>query len=631
MMPTVSCQLSLVQLSLAQVSLAQASLAQVSLAQGGALRLAIPAGLLLLATLPVIVWLHMRRRVRRRIRVPSVTPWLVLLAVPQRRKMIPKSWLLVMHVLAASFLALAVAGPTLIGATQPTADRVVVLDTTTSMSAGTRWAEAQALVRELATATPGDFSLVALGPRARAVVVREREVLAVEDAIEGLSPSGSGADLDGALHLAGQLAGDDAEIVVITDGGIVTGNDAVDAHRWQVVGEPVANAAIVAAGSSGSPGARQLYVRARFFGEGQAPATLQLFLDGTVADERHVQLRPGEALEYLWTVPPSASAAEVHLTAGDSMATDDVAMVPLEPRKLRLEIVGDSPAVERAVEALPDVEVSRAGGASYHTDGTVDVTVFIGDVPDDLPPGGIVVFRPVGDRWTVGEGEAAGGLPASTGSDGAAISAASAHPITAGLDFGSATLSGATEVRVPAWGQAIVTDGGVPVAFAGEREGRRIAVLAFDPDGGSLSSRLAFPLLVARAVDWVSPQVVDGVIGLGEEAPLPPGIYDVRGPDRIFRDVSGVFRGTHMPGAYSATSARASAPRVIHFAVMAGDEEESDTSTLREPPALEGTPSTSGAASGRGFWPWLAAAAAVVLLAEGAWRARAVDSEGSDS
>ncbi len=106
--------------------------------------------LALLGAVPVILWLHrLRRRVPER-GVPSPVPWLVLRsAEPMRRRSVPPSVLLALHVLSGVLLALAAAGPLQArGAAAPSGDVALIVDTTLSMRAGDRWPAARAAAAE---------------------------------------------------------------------------------------------------------------------------------------------------------------------------------------------------------------------------------------------------------------------------------------------------------------------------------------------------------------------------------------------------------------------------------------------------------------------------------------------------
>ena len=186
------------------------------------LRTVLPWALGLLALLPVILWLHRRRRPARSILVPSLQPWRIFgpEATPSRRRF-ERSWLLVAHLIAAAGLALGASGLRFAGGGGPVA---IVLDASPSMAAADRWAEARRAVDRLATGRDGTVSLIVLDERPRVLVRGSSDAGEIAAALRGLEPRAptevSGPpDLVGALGQAASLVGG-GEIIVVSDGAL---------------------------------------------------------------------------------------------------------------------------------------------------------------------------------------------------------------------------------------------------------------------------------------------------------------------------------------------------------------------------------------------------------------------------
>ncbi|MFN2114923.1 MAG: vWA domain-containing protein, partial [Anaerolineae bacterium] len=543
-----------------------------------------PAGLLFLLALPLILWLHSRRRREVRVVVPSVTPWLALrAAVPPRRRAIPASLLLLMHLTVAALVAIALAAPSLPGVLGAARDRALVVDTTTSMAAGGRWTEALDAARAVVSETPGEVTLVTLAPRPEVLLARETDRGRVLEELGALGPGGTGADLTAALALARAVAGPEAEIVVVSDGGPATGNgnvggegaagggpetdaeaapdsesfdgagltgmEAGDGVRWEVVGDALDNAAVVAVGSLTSGGRTQLFARLAAFGS-ETVAPLLLSVDGHEAERVEARVAADGTFETVWTLPYGGRTATVSMETGDELSADDQVTVPLEQETLRVELVGSSDAVERALLSIPSVSLTTAGPGSYRTDGTVDVTVFVQQVPEVLPPGGVMVFAPPRGSWrptereggyVIGDGSAAvagsldesraaaGGSDGSSGDGSEAASgsvgatASAGRGLASGIGLAGARLAAPTRLLAPDDGEVLLEAEGAPVVVAGTDAGSRIVVFGFDPDGGDIATRLAFPLLVARSVEWVTPPRPAPLNPAGRAVQLPPG------------------------------------------------------------------------------------------------------------
>lgn len=579
-----------------------------------------PLGLAFLFALPLILWLHLRRRRPRRIVVPALTPWLALpSAAPPRRRRVPPTVLLAMHLAAASALALALAGPALRGTTGTAVDRAVVLDVTTSMGAGDRWSRALATARDLAAGTRGALTLVTLEARPRVLAARDADGRRAAAALARLEAGATGTATDEALALAAAVAGPSAEIVVVTDGAIARPGPGAPAARWEVVGPAVDdgsldNLAVVQAGARSAGGQTRLFARVASFAAEAVAAPLALEVDGRVVDTRAVDLAPGGTFETVWTVPGGATTAVVRLDARDALAVDDAAIVPLERAGRRVQLVGDSPAVARALAAIPDARLERLGLATFHADGSVPASVFVGAVPDTLPPGGVVLFDPPPGRLFKARAADAEGRVAAVGG----------HPLVADLGLAGVRLAGLTDPEVPAWAEPVLAADGMTAALAGTFGASRLVVFAFDPDAGNLAGRLAFPLLVARALAWAAPEGAPAAVAAGDAIPLPPADALVQTPDGAVRRAWGQFDATRRPGLYLVTTGMPGSGRPERIAVRAGDLLESNlrrradlpVRTESRPPGL---PTTD---AGHPLWPWLATFALALVMIESLWRAR---------
>ncbi len=570
-----------------------------------------PAGLLFLGALPVILWMHLRRRWPHRAVVPSLTPWSALRSAwPRQRRRVPPAVLLVLHLTAAALAGLSVGRPRLPGASEDALDRAVVLDVTSSMGAGSRWPAALIEAQALLGSTRGQATLVTLGPQPRVLVARDEDGRAAKAALRSLAPGGTRARTDEALDLAAAVAGPGAEIVVVSDGGVSEPGPDAPPARWVLVGEPVDNVAIIDAAARRTGGEVRLFARVASFAAAGRSVDLTLHADDRLVDDRTFELDPGQTVELVWRLPEGAQTSEVRLAGNDALAADDVAVVPLEGSAIWAQLIGDSPTVARALAAMPDVRLERAGLGTYRMDGSA-LSVFVGAVPDELPLGGVLLFNPPPSAL----------FEAGSSSESAAVGPVGDHELVAGLDLSGVVLAGVGDPELPPWATVVLEAGGRSAVFAGTPGQSRVVVFAFDPDAGNLSERLAFPLLVARAANWADPVRLPTVVSAGTAVRLPPSALRVQTPRGRRERAHGVFSDTGEHGLYVARGDTVGEGRIMRFAVLAGDARESD---LRRrlvqppPPTLARTPSSPG---GRPLWRPLAALALGVVLAEGLWRA----------
>jgi hypothetical protein len=115
-------------------------------------------------------------------------------------------------------------------------------------------------------------------------------------------------------------------------------------------------------------------------------------------------------------------------------------------------------------------------------------------------------------------------------------------PLLAHVDVTDVGVQQAVRVSLPAWARPVIVGdvggGGaaprsVPLLWAGEADGRRIVVLAFDLRRSDLALQVAFPLLLANLTGWLAPagggDLPDQVLpGAAVSLSLPPGVQAVR-------------------------------------------------------------------------------------------------------
>lgn len=585
---------------------------------------AVPAGLVMLALVPLIVLWHLLRLRRRRVVVASVEPWRRLMGVSRRRRRLPPLMLLALHATAAGALGLAAGDPRLPTTERWSGDVAIVLDVGVGMAAADRWQVARAAVGD-AIGTPGKVTLVTAGLRPRVRLVRGHAA-AARQALATLLPGEAGADLTEATRVAARLGGAAARLVVVTDEP--SPQDAGVAWIDVSEGMPLDNVAVTAADVREG----RLFARIANYSGGPRTVSLGVEVDGRRVDQRDVALGPGESADAVWPLPGDAALAVVALEGADALPLDDTAIVAVGRRVRRGQMVGASPAVERALAALDGWQIQRTGRATYGVDGAVELSVFVGPIPDPLPPGGVLVVAPgtgavSQDTGAQGETSASAtdpSVPAPLAGSRRELEAVGAHPLTAGLDLAGAHIVPLAS-DVPPWADPILSSEGTTAAFAGSIGESRVVVLAFDPDdpGSNLAHRPAFPLLVARAVDWVAGAPPPGAVAVGQAVPLPRGEYQVTNPDGSVTTTTGHAQ-PFGPGLHVARRT-GSAPHELSFGARSGDDQASDLRTPRQAVFAPQEPSAAGPEvppTGRPAGPALAAAAMLLVLVEGAWRAR---------
>ena len=252
-----------------------------------------PWGLLGLLAVPAVLWLHLYRVRFAPLVVGGLFLWDDAVRRPpggrtrDRLKSTPSLWL---ELLAALALGLLLAGPRVRWETTGP-HLVAVVDGSASMTAATGETNADgsprtfrdralAELRTRAAALGGNARLTVVHSGARPRVVGGprgpwREVV---ESVRDDAPADGRHDLAPAVDLAARLAADGGSVLVLTDRAPDALGFAPAASVAVVgVGEPRANAALLAADRRAGDGGEELFVRARAFGA-VGPATL------TVAD-----------------------------------------------------------------------------------------------------------------------------------------------------------------------------------------------------------------------------------------------------------------------------------------------------------------------------------------------------------
>jgi hypothetical protein len=189
------------------------------------------------------------------------------------------------------------------------------------------------------------------------------------------------------------------------------------------------------------------------------------------------------------------------------------------PLRRVLLVGGRSDQLERALRAVPGVELTKTEPQRYDAKGGYDVYVFEGWFPPAAPPGHwllidppargspVAVLGPLGRR-TEGGRE----------TNDAQIVRVLPSPLLQGVDLTGVGVAEAKKVALPHWAEEVVAAREAPLIFMGYPRPYRAVVFAFDlrPPASNLFGRVGFPILVANAVNWLT-----GELGPGGDAAAP--------------------------------------------------------------------------------------------------------------
>ncbi len=600
----------------------------------------LPLGLLALLALPIIVLLHFLRERRRRVPTPSLLLWANL---PQRvegerSRRLPLTLLLLLHLLVAALLGIALGGPQIAGALTPDARHTaIILDTSTSMAAidgGTsRFEQARQRARAIvASAAPGDrMTLITAGARAQIVVSGDDPFL-ITAALERLQPGGVGTAINEALTLA-EAALDpqfSRRIVVLTDSALPPqpARDVLVPVEWESIGSNVPNRAIIAFASRPWSGRLQVYARVANYDAAPFNGTLRVFSGNRVVAEERVAIAPNGETEVSWTLSGVTEALRAEIDGRDALPQDDSAYLSVsQGRPILTLLVSNEPApLRRALEVIPGVTVVVTTPDAYMTAperAAADLTIFDGFLPDAWPQGATLAINPK-------SGSSLLNVMPETREPEPGKPLQQRGRTLEGLGFGGVVFGAVRIVETPPWAEVQLSSDDLPLILRGRTDNHEIAVWTFNLASSNLTTRLAFPILVARTVRDLAPPPLPQAVRAGEPLVIHPDprttTLRLRGPgDRqITAPAASVVTLDTLvePGLYQVEEQRDNATVLAGVVgVNAGAAIESNLRPQSAPP-LRAPGNDPGSASGRqmlDLWPWLALAALLVLALEWAY------------
>lgn len=478
-----------------------------------------PAFLWALASVPLILLLHLLRLRRRIHPVSSVLLWrrsgpALSSSRPLRR--IERTLLLLLQVVAACALGLGLARPEVVATSLGGGGLVLVLDGSFSMRARdvapTRFdrarAEAEALLRR---ARPGQqVAVVVAAPRPELLTPLTSDLGRARDALRGASPWDAPGDVAGAVALARSLAPAGRVRVAVWTDASHGRLPALPGVAYHVVGRSDDNVGITAFRVFRDPAREEAFLRVQNFGSLSRTVPVVVRLGTTPIARATLQLGPGQARSL--TVPLGGGGRlRAELQVEDAVPEDNVAETLAGPSPMpSVLLVGPAdPDLLRLLGALPAGRVAATSRADPALWAGFDVVVLNRVAPPALPPGNYLVL-----------GAVPGGLPVDA--DGVLPQSAPAawdptDPLLRFVDLRGIHVTGALRLEVS--GGRTVVDAGSPLVWAYEGRGVRVVLFAFSLDRTDLPRHVAFPVLLTNVLLFLGGSPPEGVVGEGFQLP----------------------------------------------------------------------------------------------------------------
>ncbi|MBK9385566.1 MAG: VWA domain-containing protein [Planctomycetes bacterium] len=490
-----------------------------------------PAALLALLSLPAIVALHLFRRARERRAVSALFLWEAPAheaSAGRRREPLRRNLSLLLELLAATCLALALAGPR--GCADGAARHIVfVLDDTASMgqrqgdgpSAADR-VRAEISAELSAAASDTRVTILASAETPRVLCGPRAALESARDALARYAPTAGQHSLAAAVALA-RAGWRDGELRVYSD----RAQELDFELELRAVGAATPNWAFVAARrvpSDTEPAAELLQLEVASF----APETKELIVSveelvsGATRAQRALRI-PGEKRETLELALEGAAGdlrVRLRAPATDGLALDDEVLLPaLRARPLRLRLAAPEAdrralRLERANGVLPD---PRGLGASgwVTADEPCELHLGRGAAPSDAPAA-LLWNAPSTDLRELAS----------------PFLLERAHPVLRGVELEGVVWAADPRARPP--GRALVRAGELVLVSEERRGARWLLHLNLEPARSSLGSAPDWPVLLANAIERcraMQPGPRETVVPLGR-APRAIGVpgepYELR-------------------------------------------------------------------------------------------------------
>lgn len=479
----------------------------------------------------IVVVLYILKLRRRRVAVPFARLWNHVLREKETTALfsrLKRLLSLLVQLLLLTALAVALGDPRLEGARTTGRHLVVLLDASASMQArdvgagATRLAEGIRRVRKIVRGMSGpdrmllarmDAEVTPLTP-----MTDDEQVLLA--ALEKVKASDAPADFARGLRFAtDSLAGlSEPEIVVVSDGAGLSepeddlGKVAIDQRvrlSFVRVGKTGRNVAITAFSVRRFPldkSTAEVYVELRNTGERDEQVELTLLGDGEpLGAPEKLLVTPAEPLRRLYPPAPAGDRqmeAVIRLASGerDDLPADDRAYAVL-PERRHARILAVTPgnlylSAALLVDSYLDVtEIPPTQYGPGSTEG-YDVAIFDGFVPPAPPTIPSLWMNPTGDASPI---RVRGTVDAP-----AFGQVAERHPVMRWIALGDVNVALASHLE-PDRGDTVLVadDGGVPLVVARDRGGVKQVALGWDLRRSDLPLRIAWPLFVLNAIDWM--------------------------------------------------------------------------------------------------------------------------------
>ncbi|MCL4253884.1 MAG: BatA domain-containing protein [Anaerolineae bacterium] len=530
-----------------------------------------------LIAVPIIL-LYMLRLRRREVTISSTFLWRQVLQdaeanTPWQR--LRRNILLFLQLLILALLIFALVRPYLTVPTISAGQITVLLDASASMNATdiggqSRFEVSQQIAQDIIRTLPeGDtMTIIRVAQIPEVLIANSSDRNQLQNAISGASPSLAEADWEAALSLAaGKNSAIEQTLVIIGDGGLPSNIslEGLDTTvRYIPVGISAENVGITALATRRLPDtAPELFAQITNYGAIEAQMVLTLWVDEERLISRNLQIPAQSSLPLIIALPDVFSVVYADLTQSvnaitqDYLASDNSAYAvsgASSSRRVLLVTTGNL-YIEQVLRSLPNIQTIRTDGATGIPP-DYDLYIFDNIIPDTLPQGDLFFINPPTDTpyFRVGNVVERPTSPTVLLPN---------DPRTRFVDVSLLNLLRFREINSIGWATPLIATDSGAILYAGETDGRQIAVLPFDLRESDFPLQISYPILMANLLEWFTPRAVLTLTDsaqVGDVIPItPPFSADIiritppNNASQIVLNVTGntmVFADTDTIGVY---------------------------------------------------------------------------------
>jgi|GEM_PF-650861 len=510
-----------------------------------------PWALWFLTLIPVIVLLYLLTLKRRPVQISTLMFWQRVLQVNKRRALSQRlrQWLsLLLHLLIFLLILSALAKPEFDRFVKAGASTVLILDARARMQAvgkggQSRFAKAKKLLAAYTGRAGGQnqMTLLAAHGTTEVVVPFSGNEKAFQQAVAELESTDAPGDLEGAIHLAGELLASRSGakcIVIFTDYAPENGSHPLPVE-FVPVGSSQDNLAITRFATRAllaSPQTSEILLEVRNFSAKPADANVELYFDGNLIDVKPFHLQGNERKTSVFPSIPNVSASSrgwltARLDTKDVLPCDNevYAVLPKRQPAHVLLVTKGNWFIEKMLAAddllkfdLLTPDAFKPGMAKN----------FDAVILDNFMPDGFDIRNVEGNFLLINNtpfvsGTASLDQPLITDVD-------ESSPLMRLVNLKNVTFLRSRTIEfhesLGTWNfHAPLRSFEHPLVVAGTRKTgdteQRMAAFAFDIADSDLPLRVAFPLLMSNTLEWLAGEKSDATPAFqaGEVIDLQPG------------------------------------------------------------------------------------------------------------